>query len=76
MTLNEGKMDEALVVKDFLILGRERRRLNDLGVVPGVKIIKRFNSMFNDPVCYEVKGSRIALRNRESKYIEVEKYYG
>lgn len=76
MTLNEGKIDEVLVIKEISILGKERRRLYDLGIVPGVKIVKKFNSMFKDPVCYEVKGSRIALRNREAKCIKVGKYYG
>lgn len=73
MKLNDGKIDEVLIVEDISILGKERRRLNDLGIIPGSKIIKRFNSMFKDPVCYEVKGSRIALRNREARCIKVVK---
>lgn len=76
MTLNEGKIDELLIVNKIAISRREKRRLYDLGIVPGSIISKKFNSMFKDPICYEVKGTRVALRNREAKCIEVGKYYG
>lgn len=74
MTLNEGNINEELVIKNVEILGKERRRLYDLGLTPGSKIIKRFYSMFKDPCCYEVKSCRIAIRNMDAKCIRVERY--
>lgn len=75
MILSQGKIDEKLIIKNIDIYGKERRRLYDLGILPGNIIIKKFSSMFNDPICYEINNVRIAIRNKDAKYIRVEKYY-
>src|SRR5690606_14944349 len=42
--------------------GPQRRRLLDLGVVPGTRITAVLRSASGDPVAYEIRGALIALR--------------
>ena len=42
--------------------GQQRRRLMDLGVVPGTEIVAEMKSVSGDPTAYRIKGASIALR--------------
>ena len=42
--------------------GQQRRRLMDLGVVPGTEIVAEMKSASGDPTAYRIKGASIALR--------------
>lgn len=44
--------------------GQQRRRLMDLGVVPGTEIVAEMKSASGDPTAYKIKGATIALRNK------------
>lgn len=49
--------------------GPERRRLLDLGVVPGTKIRCEFPSPFGSPRSYNIRGAMIALRTSQADRI-------
>lgn len=51
--------------------GPERRRLVDLGVLPGTVIHVDLSSPFGDPVAYAVRGALIALRAAQADLIHV-----
>jgi DtxR family Mn-dependent transcriptional regulator len=51
--------------------GAHRRRLLDLGVVPGTLITARLRSASGDPVGYEIRGALIALRREQAERILV-----
>ncbi len=51
--------------------GAERRRLMDLGIVPGTRITAELRSPLNDPVAYRVRGALIALRRGQAVQIEI-----
>lgn len=51
--------------------GPQRRRLLDLGVVPGTRIEARFSSASGDPVAYDIRGALIALRREQAERILV-----
>jgi Fe2+ transport system protein FeoA len=51
--------------------GMERRRLLDLGFVPGTPVEAAISSVFNDPVAYRVKGALIALRRQQANLIRI-----
>lgn len=51
--------------------GAERRRLLDLGVVPGTVIRAELVSTGGDPVAYRIRGATIALRNAQADLIHV-----
>jgi len=52
--------------------GRQRRRLLDLGVVPGTVIQAEFRSAGGDPVAYRIRGAVIALRRQQAEWVFVE----
>jgi DtxR family Mn-dependent transcriptional regulator len=52
--------------------GPQRRRLLDLGVVPGTLITVSFTSPGGDPAAYLIRGALIALRRTQAELIQVE----
>lgn len=52
--------------------GAQRRRLLDLGVVPGTVITAEMRSPSGDPMAYRIRGALIALRRLQARWIEVE----
>jgi DtxR family Mn-dependent transcriptional regulator len=53
---------------------QQRRRLMDLGVVPGSVISAEMKSVGGDPTAYHIRGALIALRKQQADYINIEKY--
>ena len=51
--------------------GAERRRLLDLGLVPGTAICCEFGSPFGSPRSYRVRGTMIALRREQAERVLV-----
>ncbi len=51
--------------------GLERRRLLDLGLLPGTVVKARMASPAGDPVAYRVRGAVIALRRSQARQIKV-----
>jgi DtxR family Mn-dependent transcriptional regulator len=51
--------------------GIQRRRLLDLGMVPGTRITAEFASSAGDPVAYLVRGALIALRRSQQRWVRV-----
>ncbi len=49
--------------------GQQRRRLMDLGVVPGTEIEAEMKSIGGDPVAYRIRGASIALRKNQADKI-------
>lgn len=52
--------------------GQQRRRLMDLGIVPGTKIEAELESVTGDPVAYRVRGTTVALRKQQADRIYLE----
>lgn len=52
--------------------GPQRRRLLDLGVVPGTVITSQFTSPDGDPAAYLIRGALIALRKAQAELIQVD----
>ncbi len=51
--------------------GSIRRRLLDMGLTKGAKIICLYQSPFGDPRAYLIRGAVIALRFEEAMQVEV-----
>lgn len=51
--------------------GVQRRRLLDLGVVPGTRVVAEMASPTGDPTAYRVRGALIALRRGQQAWIRV-----
>ncbi|MEK6222060.1 MAG: FeoA domain-containing protein, partial [Chloroflexota bacterium] len=51
--------------------GAERRRLMDLGILPGTLVKAEFISPGRDPTAYRIRGAVIALRKEQAKHIRI-----
>jgi len=71
--LSELKSGEEAVVAGISLAcrGFERRRLLDLGILPGTVIRAEFASPSGDPMAYRIRDALIALRDDQAKWILV-----
>lgn len=53
--------------------GQQRRRLMDMGIVPGTHIQAAFRSASGDPVAYRILGATLAIRKGQADFIFVKK---
>jgi DtxR family Mn-dependent transcriptional regulator len=51
--------------------GPDRRRLMDLGILPGTLIEAEMNSPSGDPTAYRIRGTLIALRREQAEFIHI-----
>jgi DtxR family Mn-dependent transcriptional regulator len=51
--------------------GAQRRRLLDLGVVPGTIVTAELEGALSDPIAYRIRGALIALRKSQADWIYV-----
>jgi DtxR family Mn-dependent transcriptional regulator len=69
-SLKPGESAQVLALSPRL-RGVERRRLMDLGLLPGTNISIEMQSAGGDPVAYQVRGTIIALRNSQAQLISI-----
>ena len=69
--LSELKSGEKAIVAGISLAcrGFERRRLLDLGILPGTEISAEFASPSGDPMAYRIRDAIIALRDDQAKLI-------
>jgi DtxR family Mn-dependent transcriptional regulator len=53
--------------------GLQRRRLMDLGIVPGTEVSAEMKSASGDPTGYAIRGATIALRNQQASMIFIDR---
>ncbi len=71
--LSSLKPGESAIVENILraCRGTERRRLMDLGILPGTRIQAAFASPTKDPTAYLVRDTLIALRSEQADLISI-----
>jgi DtxR family transcriptional regulator, Mn-dependent transcriptional regulator len=72
LDLKPGESGEVTIISKAC-RGMQRRRLMDLGIVPGTEISAEFASSSANPVAYNIRGALIALRNDQAKMIKIKK---
>lgn len=72
MPLNKSSSGMHLKVLSLRFNESERRRIFDLGIIPGTEIKSLQKSPLGDPGAYFVRGTVIALRNMDARKIIVE----
>ncbi len=70
--LKPGEKAEVIKISNAL-RGQQRRRLMDLGVVPGAEIKAELENPFGDLTAYRVKDTVIALRKNQTDHIYIKK---
>ena len=68
-TLDQLQPGESAVVTQLASTGLNRRRMMDLGILPGTRIEIEMKSPLGDPVAYRVRGAVIALRREQAREI-------
>ena len=71
MTLDEMPRASRVVVTHLDAKGSERRRLMDLGVLPGAQVTVEGSSPLGDPRAYRILGAVFALRRHQARGIHV-----
>jgi len=71
MNLNELPLNTIGTIDKLNCNGNIKRRLLDLGLIKGTKIIPVFKSPSGDPVAYEIRKTLIAIRKEDSKLINI-----
>lgn len=70
-TLAEIKVGQRARVVGLLVEGLTRRRLLDLGLLPGTEVRAVMESPLGTPTAYEIRGSILALRVEDASKIMV-----
>jgi len=70
-TLAEVKVGQRARVVELLVEGLTRRRLLDLGLLPGTEVKAVMRSPLGTPMAYDIRGSMLALRQEDASKITV-----
>ena len=72
MTLAEVEVGKQARILHLKVMGPTRRRLLDLGLLPGTTIRALMKSPLGDPIAYDIRGSTLALRLEDALKIVVD----
>jgi ferrous iron transport protein A len=70
-TMAEIKVGQRARVVEILVEGQTRRRLLDLGLLPGAEVRAVMRSPLGTPMAYDIRGSILALRPEDASKITV-----
>ncbi len=70
-TLNQLNINQTAKVISVKLEGTMRRRLQDLGLIPGTTVLCTQKSPAGSPMAFKVRDTVYALRNEDSSQIEV-----
>ena len=70
-TLDQLPVGSSATVSGLAFAGGKRRRMLDLGFVPGAEVSALQASPWGDPVAYGVLGTVIALRREDAAHIAI-----
>lgn len=71
LTLDQLQKGQSALVKDLSCTGLNRRRMMDLGILPGTRIEIEMVSPLGDPTAYRIRGAVIALRREQARTISI-----
>jgi ferrous iron transport protein A len=71
ISMNDLRCGQRGTVLSLGTSGGMRRRLLELGLVPGTDIERVLNSPGGDPACYRIRGAMIALRQLDATQVMV-----
>ncbi len=71
ITLNEVETGQACIVESLNLNGIMRRRVQDLGMIPGTKVVPTRKSAGKGPTAYKIRESVYAIRESDACNINV-----
>lgn len=73
VSLKDLKPNESGIIKSIGGSGPIRRRLMDMGITPGAKIIMKKVAPLGDPIEVNLRGYELSIRKAEADQVTVEK---
>lgn len=70
-TLDQLPLGQIATVTALETIGASRRRLMDLGILPGTQLTAEMKSPLGDPTAYRIRGAVIALRRAQAQQIQI-----
>ncbi|MDP2105004.1 MAG: FeoA family protein [Desulfobulbaceae bacterium] len=70
--LRKMNKDQAGIIVSVKVAGELGRRIREMGLVPGTRVVIQGRAPLYDPVALRVMGGTLTLRNNEADLIEVE----
>jgi Fe2+ transport system protein FeoA len=70
--LDDLKPGQSATVKRLELTGPQRRRLMDLGLLPGTVVTVAMDSPLGDPTAYRIREALIALRRDQARQIVID----
>lgn len=71
MYLDKLSLNKCGIIKNVCCNSSIKRRLLDLGLVPGTVITPVFKSPLGEPTAYEFRNTIISIRQEDSRLIEI-----
>jgi ferrous iron transport protein A len=71
MTLDQLPQGKEAIVESLTIQGELRRRLMDLGFVPGAHVEVEMHNPLGDPRAFRVMGGVVALRREQAAGVTI-----
>lgn len=71
MSLDQLQVQECGIVTQIHAADHLKRRFLDLGIIPSTKVEVLYESPFQDPKAYLIRGAVIALRKEDAHMIEI-----
>ncbi len=72
INMRKMKKNQSGIITAIKVNGELGRRIRDMGLVPGTEIMIQGRAPLYDPVSIRVMDFKLALRNSEADYIDVE----
>jgi Fe2+ transport system protein FeoA len=72
MVLSDLKVNDGGIVKDIKIEGKTKKRLNELGINKGVKVIVKRIGILKSPIEIQIMNFNLAIRKELASKIEIE----
>lgn len=72
MNMRRMKPKQSGTIAAISAQGELGRRIRDMGLVPGTKVLIQGRAPLKDPVALRLMGFTLTLRNKEADYIEVD----
>lgn len=70
--LSQLRQGQSAVVMEISLQGQMRRRIYDLGLIPGTCVKRLQTAPAGSPIAYAVRGAVIALRRCDAQHIAAE----
>ena len=70
-TLNRLEPGCGGMIEHLAVDGEQRRRLQDIGLIEGTRVLCLQRSPGGDPAAYQIRGAVIALRQDDTKQIYI-----